>query len=498
VIHIISKLILTSSVVFTPLKYLYGLNDTIFAETLAASDSFALANNSSIHQTIFAPIDEAYADTIDTKEVLKQVRYNFIDEPLDIEKLQHNDLLRTKYELKALDGKTQMIKVTKVDGKILLNNDAEVVLDPGMFQRDVINIVHAGNTVIYNVASKLSPPGPLRPTSSEGLSLFRSFQHLVSMKLDQRILFDENAITVLLPVDHAWKTLGLAEKYLLSKSAGDDLRRVLLHCVLKGVHYSRDLPSQLKTFESINGDKVMLRFDGKGLVFDALGITVTMDEQDILTSNGVAHSLSAVPIPSSVVITPDNLINATGATKWREILEQHNLTQYLDLNSNHTLLIPTDEAIRMSPLKTLKPDDIRSLITFHIIPPTNGHAPANLLTDTPVMQHTLGGRAIQAHKIYTDIWSIQVNDSTNAARVLDQGKTSTGAQILLIDKVLFEPTQIKFSWAKPLAVIIFGIAMTVVIASAVGFGVRKYQKWKETKPLFQSDEEQEPFLNGHS
>jgi uncharacterized surface protein with fasciclin (FAS1) repeats len=464
---------------------------------LAASDSFPLANDSSIHQTILAPIDKAYADTIDTDEVLKQVRYNFLDEPIDIAKLQHNDLLRTKYELNALDGKAQMMKVTNVDGKILLNNDAEVLLDPGMFQRDVTNIEHADNTVIYNVASKLSPPGPLRPTSSEGLSLFRSFRHLVSTKLDQRILFDENAITVLLPVDHAWKSLGLAEKYLLSKSSGDDLRKVLLHCILKGVHYSRDLPSHGKTFESLDGDKVVLHINAKGLVFDDLGITVTMDERDILASNGVAHSLSTVPIPSTVVITPDNLINATGATKWREILKQHDLAQYFDLNSNHTLLIPTNEAIRTSPLKTLKPDDIKSLIAFHIIPPTNGHAPANLLTDTPVIQHTLAGRAIQVRKIYTDIWSIQVNDSTNTARVLDQGKTSTGAQILLIDKVLFEPKQ-QFSWAKPLAVIIFGVAMTVIIASAVGFGVRRYQKQKETKPLFQADEEQEHFLNGHS
>ena len=131
VIHVISRLLLPSSVVFTPLKYLYGLHNYIYAETLAASDSFPLANDSSIYQTIFAPIDEAYADSVDTAEVLKQVRYNFVDERIDFRDFKHNDLIETKYELKSLNGVGQKIKVTKVDNKTFLNNEVEVISDPG-------------------------------------------------------------------------------------------------------------------------------------------------------------------------------------------------------------------------------------------------------------------------------------------------------------------------------------------------------------------------------
>ena len=129
----INRLLVPSSVVFTPLKFLYGLHDVIFAETLAASDSFPLANDSLIRQTIFAPVDEAYADAVDINaEVLKQVRYNFIDSTIDLENVPDKALLNTKYELKALDGATQMVKVTKEHGKIWLNNEVEVLPDPGI------------------------------------------------------------------------------------------------------------------------------------------------------------------------------------------------------------------------------------------------------------------------------------------------------------------------------------------------------------------------------
>jgi len=496
---VISKLLIPSSVVFTPLKYIYGLHDFIFAETLAASDSFRLANDSSLHQTIFVPIDKAYADCVDTEEVLKQVRYNFIDDSINLRNVTHNDLLETKYNLKSLNGAGQMIKVTKVDGKTYLNNRVQVLGDAGIFLNKLVsNIVHSGNTSIYEIAGQLSPPGTLRPTSSQGLSLFRSFHHLVSTGLDQRVLFDENAITVLLPVDRAWNRLGLTEKYLLSDESGNALRKVMLHGVLKGIHYSKNFSSKPKTYTTLNNDKVTIHANGDNLIFDDINLKMAMDERDILSANGVAHSLSEIPIPSSVIITPENLINATGSSSWREILEEYNVTMYLDLNENHTLFIPSDEAINKSPLASLNRDAIQQLIKFHIIPPVDGRPPPDLLSDTPVMQKTLAGSSISVHRVYNDVWSIQVNDSSNSARILDQGKTTNGAQILLIDQVLFEPTDIKWSWAKPLAVIIFAVAMTVIVASGVNYGIRSWQRRNETKPLFHSADpaESEPFLNG--
>ena len=500
VIHVISKLLVPSSVVFTPLKYIYGLHDFIFAETLAASDSFIFANDSTLQQTIFAPIDKAYADSFNTEEVLKQIRYNFIDDSIDLENLKHNDLLETKYTLKSLHGAGQMIKVTKVDNKTFLNNRAEVLGKPGISSCNyqLMYVVRSGNTLIYEVAGQLTPPGALRPTSSQGLSLFRSFHHLVSTGLDQQILFDEDAITVLLPEDHAWKTLGLAERFLLSEDSRDALRKVMLHGILKGVHYSKDFSSKSRTYTSLNGDKVSIHLDGKNLIFDDLNLRVAMGEHDILSSNGVAHSLSAVPIPSQVIITPENLINATGLSSWRDILKKYNLTRYLDLNENHTLLIPSDEAINKSPVSSLNDDAIKRLINFHIIPPINGNPPPDLLTDTPILQKTLAGNSIFVHRVYTDVWSIQVNNSTNSARILDHGKTTNGAQILLIDQVLFEPTDVKWSWAKPLAVVIFAVAMTVTVASGVSYGIRIWQRRREAKPLFHSADpaESEPFLNG--
>jgi Fasciclin domain len=133
VVHVISKLLLPDSVIFTPLKYLFGLGNIIFAEILAASDSFSLANDSSISQTILAPVDSAYVESIDMKdtELLKQVQYNFLDQEIDFEEVEDGELLRTKYDLKSLDGGFQRIKLTRMDGKVFLNNGIEVIPESG-------------------------------------------------------------------------------------------------------------------------------------------------------------------------------------------------------------------------------------------------------------------------------------------------------------------------------------------------------------------------------
>ena len=102
------------------------------------------------------------------------------------------------------------------------------------------------------------------------------------------------------------------------------------------------------------------------------------------------------------------------------------------------------------------------------------------------------------HKIYSDIYLIELNSSS--ARILDSGKTSNGAQILLIDQVLFEVDgTTRLGWAKPLAVIIFAVAVTVILASGVRFAVKWWQKRRNIKPLFHSEHgEEEPFLNGET
>jgi uncharacterized surface protein with fasciclin (FAS1) repeats len=470
------------------------MHDTIFAETLAASDSAHLANDSSIHQTILAPVNKAYIETIESQEVLDEIRYNFLEEPIKLDDLKDHDLLTTKHTLKSLNGHTQKIKMTKQGNKFILNNLVEVLPEPGKSSL-ISNSVHAGNTIIYNIAAKLSLPGPLRPTTSEGLSLFRSFHHLVYTGLDQRVIFDESGITALLPDDTAWATMGLSEKYLLSQEGGEDLKKVMLSCILKGVHYSAEFPPEMEEFKTLSGEHVRLRATNNGLMFEDKDLKVEMAERDILASNGVGHSISAVPLPKSVVITPENLINATGFKGWLNILHEYDFSSYLDIHSNHTLLIPTDEAIRSAQLNSLKPELITSLINYHIIPPVHGRPPPDLLTDTPSTIHTLSGKSLKIKQIYPSVWTIQTNSSI-AARVLDQGKTSQGTQILLIDSVLFEPLVSKGSWAKVIAVIIFGVAVTVIIAGCVGYVVRLIQRRRETKPLFSHDEEQQPFLDG--
>lgn len=133
VIHEISSLLIPGSLVFTPLKFLYGLHDEIFAETLEASDYAHLANDSNVKQTIFAPVDEAYAD-FEPAELLKQVLYNFVAEQIELPDEDGDVLFETMYELASLDGAGQRIKLSKTGNKIFLNNEVEVLPKKGTHQ----------------------------------------------------------------------------------------------------------------------------------------------------------------------------------------------------------------------------------------------------------------------------------------------------------------------------------------------------------------------------
>jgi len=120
-----------ASVTFTPVKYLYGLHDYVFAETLEASGSAHLANDSSAHQTIFAPVDKAYANSLGMSDLLKQVRYNFVDRQIELPSAEGDTLFETMYTLASLDGEGQMLKLSKRGEKYLLNNEVEVLPKKG-------------------------------------------------------------------------------------------------------------------------------------------------------------------------------------------------------------------------------------------------------------------------------------------------------------------------------------------------------------------------------
>ena len=64
--------------------------------------------------------------------------------------------------------------------------------------------------------------------------------------------------------------------------------------------------------------------------------------------------------------------------------------------------------------------------------------------------------------------------------------------------MLFEPVAgHRGTWAKVIAVIIVGVAVSVMVAAGVGWVVNWVQRRRETKPLFENEEEErEPFLNG--
>jgi uncharacterized surface protein with fasciclin (FAS1) repeats len=442
------------------------------------SDSAYLANDSSFRQTIFVPEDEAYASAA---EVLKSIRYNFISSPLDPEQLGQTRLLPTKYVLSSLGDRPQYIKVSHVNGTIRLNNLVPLVPKPTL----------AGNTTIYTLKGELLPPGPLRPTATQALSLFRSFHHLVSVGLDHRVLFEERGVTVFMPDDEAWRELGVTERYLLGETGV--LERVLLRCVVREVEYSEGFTSDGKEYNSLEGGTVSIAFDGEEVTFD--GIRGKMLEPDILAQNGVGHSLSFVPFPEDVTVGAEHLANLTGTQTWFSLLRQHNLSEYLSPSNPSTLLVPTDSALSAFPLTTMSRSTILTLLKLHIIPRPSAE-PVNLLTPN-THTTTLSNHTLSIHEIYRDTYTI-TSPNGPPVRVLDHALLlPSKSQLLLLDSVLLPPAVNSHPVLTIVAAGIFLLALGVSVVVG-GRWLWWRVKGRETKPLFYRDEEEsEPLLNGN-
>ncbi|KAL6077475.1 Nex18 symbiotically induced protein [Balamuthia mandrillaris] len=315
--------------------------DPEYSKFLAAVSNVAplldALNSDTAETTLFAPTDEVFSDA--TMDLLyfsfgkKLARSDFTD----------GDLLQMDNDIYA--------KVTVTEDEISVNN---VPLVAG---KDV----ECSNGVLYQISDVLTPPATLRKVAEEvGLTTLVSLFQLAGM--EDALLQDD--VTLFAPTDAAFAALPpVYLNYLLSNTAESNKKvsELLSAHMLSSATYSPDFvdgSSEVATL--LDGFRLNLFKDENGLVVNNANVKTS----DVLASNGVAHTVDAVILPTANE-TLREVLTALGRTEFIKAVDQAGLTDLLDKDTTpSTVFAPSNEAItKAGPLPSGQA--LTDLISYH-------------------------------------------------------------------------------------------------------------------------------------
>lgn len=373
VIHVVSRPLLPSALVWTAGKYLVGLNATRFADELRQHGMSHYIDDPNVSYTIFAPRDDAYppgslGSLADPGEIL---RYHVVPGKKVLSDFKDGQLLETELFTEQLNGHAQRAKVgVKQDRRRTTISLAgvEIKAEP----------VHVGKSLIYLLDRPLQLPLPLVKTikSDEALSGF--VQALSATGLGRR-LSDAREVTVFAPSTAAWGNLGVVNDYLLLKedSSLAALEAVTRYAIVEGLYYTADIKAGRTTLITSEGSELVVEKNGDNIHVgegrlersDQVGGLVT--RKDVLVESGVLHTVSSVALPPTLDITLYNVLQGAGTKSFLKAFETSNITRILtNWEKDYTLFAPTDEAFQKADLEgaLTDPEFVARLVRLHVIP----------------------------------------------------------------------------------------------------------------------------------
>ncbi|NBG89397.1 fasciclin domain-containing protein [Isachenkonia alkalipeptolytica] len=250
--------------------------------------------------TVFAPTDEAFANLLAALEIeaedllahpqLEEVLlYHVVSGKVMSEDLETGDVETLLGENVAIDASTFMV------------NDAEILVDDGLFDLEAENgVVHVIDTVLVPDVFELD-------YSENGEEELQSIVEIAQANDDFSILVealvaadlvdaleDDGPFTVFAPTNDAFaallEALDIEKDDLLEHP---DLADVLLYHVVEGAVFSTDLEEGMEP-ETLQGETVMISLEDGVFVNDSEVI-----DADIEASNGVIHAIDEVLVPEA-------------------------------------------------------------------------------------------------------------------------------------------------------------------------------------------------------
>lgn len=312
----------------------------------------AFLNNVNVTATLLPPVDQKTPLNLTDA----QISYHVLNgTALDLTQVKQGELFVTALSLASLKDGFQRVKAS------LGSNDTRVFLGPNSVAVNA-TALDASNGVIHGIEKPMELPGDLESltASVDVLKTLSTVLALANITLD-----DANAagVTAFAPNDNAFKTLQttkpLVYNYLTAAAAGiPDLKSVLNLHIATSVVYSNELAAT-QNVPTRNGE-LTVSVNGSVVTVSNAGSSATVVSADNLASNGVAHVIDQVLIPSDFTFSLRKALLGLKLNKFESALASFNLTQYLDNTTPFTLFAPTDAALAG---KTVTAD----VLQYHII-----------------------------------------------------------------------------------------------------------------------------------
>lgn len=420
---------------FTPEKYCLALEADGFVKELKFRGLLDLVQGKTEPQTLFVPLDDQ-EDQFSIQSS-NSLLYHFVQgqHELDFDSVYNtNTLLESKSSHKKLGGGYQRIRVGAdlASHSIYLNTrEKKIVKGPYL----------VGNTTLYAVEGSLDLPTSMDVAVGAVYHSSKSALYLSDLELLD-LPSNNDGWTILLPTNNAWEELDLVHKYLVSNETA--LRGVFESLIIAEAFYSDSQPSDTVL---LDGEPVHIsmkhekpkkissaREDLQLLINDT---SFSVQTANVLSSSGVAHSVSQVEIPDNINISPEDILNAVDTSRFVELLAARNFSHVLDPKSSYTILAPSNQALKASNI-TVDTPEIDVLLRLHILP---GNPIDTFLDDGKSVESLENGIHLTAKELNSGLYLVSiVEGDMREIRVLNRGDSSikgdSSTTILYVDRFL--------------------------------------------------------------
>ncbi|KAG1404010.1 hypothetical protein G6F60_004634 [Rhizopus arrhizus] len=489
VIHLLEDVPYSDSVVFDTRKYLIGLNATKFISLMDAYGLGSFLNNE--NKTILALTNDVIdEDEIPNNRKLPWLSYHILDGAWKSKGLYNNMLIKTQYYSTQLNNKPQrlVVYVDELDS-----------ISFGPHSKVIGNELSIDGNQIFRISSPLDLPLDIfsNLVIDLELSTFIAALYVSGVVHD---IESSKGITLFVPVNQAFKSLGIVSRYLFHPSGHVDLQSVLRYHVTLTSLYYQDLVGNIQQAKTLANEDLLINGSNHQQV--RIGSHHDLNNQgvigaaDILVSNGVVHKIDRLQIPHHLNITHRQLLRGIDANLMESILKRTGLMDKIE-GTNWLILAPIDKAFEQIDLESMWNDtsQLERIAKLHILPRSHktrllGDQEFDTLlsSEDRIILKEMGS----ANKM---VW-VRGQPLSVHAHVLDMGYTNTGDSVggvIEIDSVLSPVERGIFGlpWIWSMMLVCFFYISIICIVLFIGY--ISIKKWTRKRNGYETilDAEQE-------
>ncbi|SMO46439.1 fasciclin domain-containing protein [Fodinibius sediminis] len=210
--------------------------------------------------------------------------------------------------------------------------------------------------------------GPTNPPDTTGniaevASSDDNFSTLVSALTDAGLvatLEGDGPFTVFAPTNDAFAKL---PDGLLASLSNEQLVEILSYHVVGAEIASGDLQSE-QTVEALAGGELFVTANGGVTVNDAASVITA----DVEASNGIIHAIDTVLLPDSYQTVVGIIAKRYGLQALENAVVQAELAGTLSGDGPFTVFAPSDAAFENVDLSGLSQEELKAILTYHVLP----------------------------------------------------------------------------------------------------------------------------------